>query len=304
MIPKDMMGCKSESRGFFWCVSVMISDSKCSLFIFGLGYVGQRLGWDLMAENGQVGGTTRNLDQAKSLRDQGFEAVTWTGGDPLPEGLNGATHVLITIPPNEQGDVILHHHDFPVLPHLKWVGYLSTTSVYGDHQGAWVTEESPLRPSSSRAQQRLLAENQWRSVLGCPLHIFRLSGIYGPGRSVLDSIRAGTAQRVDKPGHVFSRIHVDDIVRVLKASMAAPRPGEIYNLADDEPAASSDVVACGCALLKVAPPPLIPFAEASLSPMMRAFYADHKRVDNAKMKKSFDIDLKYPTYRDGLKDCS
>lgn len=281
----------------------MIFDSRGSLFIFGLGYVGQCLGRDLIAENWRVAGTTRNSDQAKILEGQGFEVMTWAGGDPLPECLNEATHILFTIPPDEQGDIVLYCHDFPPLQRLKWVGYLSTTSVYGDHQGAWVTEESSLRPSSNRAQNRLLAENQWRAIPDCPWHIFRLSGIYGPNRSVLDSIRAGTAQRIEKPGHVFSRIHVDDIVRILKASMATPYPGGIYNLADDEPASSCDVIAYGCALLKVAVPPLIPFAKASLSPMMREFYADHKRVDNAKMKKSFGIGLKYPTYREGLRHC-
>lgn len=162
-----------------------------------------------------------------------------------------------------------------------------------------VCVKTNFKPCPAAASGRKPVEGH----LGLPLHIFRLSGIYGPNRTVLDSIRAGTAQRIDKPDHVFSRIHVDDIVRVLRASMAAPCPGEIYNLADDEPASSSDVIAYGCSLLGVAPLPLIPFAEASLSPMMREFYADHRRVDNSKMKKYFGIDLKYPTYREGLKNC-
>lgn len=278
-----------------------------AFFIFGLGYVGQHFGRALLAEGWRVAGTTRTLNQAQSLKKQGFEAIVWDGSTPISlQAWKGVTHVLVTIPPDEGGDVVLRHHNFSHLS-LSWVGYLSATSVYGDHQGAWVREDSALNPTSPRGRQRLLAETQWLAYKEqnplFPLHIFRLSGIYGPGRSVLDSIRADSAQRVDKPGHVFSRIHVEDIVGILRASIDHPQPGETYNVADDKPAATADVIAFGCNILGLEVPPLIPFEEATLSPSLREFYADQKRVDNHKVKESLGVRLIYPTYKEGLINC-
>jgi nucleoside-diphosphate-sugar epimerase len=276
-------------------------------FIFGLGYVGQHFGRALMAEGWRVKGTTRTQGQAQNLKSQGFKAFVWDGTSPLPKKyLESITHILVTIPPNEKGDVVLQHHHFSTAS-IRWVGYVSSTSVYGDHQGDWVTENSPLKPTSLRGCLRLLAETQWLERKAkdpaFPLHIFRLSGIYGPGRSVLETIRSASARRIDKPEHVFSRIHIHDIISVLRSSVAHPQPGEIYNLADDAPAATSDVIVYGCGLLNMAVPPLIPFEEASLPQGLQEFYSENKRVSNHKIKESLGIHLHYPTYREGLKSC-
>jgi nucleoside-diphosphate-sugar epimerase len=284
--------------------------SPGALFICGLGYVGQHLGCNLMAEGWRVGGTTRTQTQAQNLINQGFEAMVWENTTPFPlTALEGITHLLISIPPDEKGDSIARQVDFTrqfdFEGALQWAGYLSATSVYGDHQGAFVSETSLLKPTSARGKKRLLAETQWleKQSSHFPIHLFRLSGIYGPQRSVLESIRAGVAQRLDKPGHVFSRIHIEDIVTVLKASMSYPKGGEIYNLADDDPASTADVIAYGCELLNLETPPLIPFDTADISSSLREFYADHKRVSNEKIKKALGIKLAFPTYREGLKYC-
>jgi nucleoside-diphosphate-sugar epimerase len=260
-----------------------------------------------MAKGWRVVGTTRSDSHAQNLKDEGFDALVWDGQSPLPsEAFKGITHSLITIPPDEEGDIVLRHVAVEKIP-SKWIGYVSATSVYGDHRGAWVTEDASLNPISLRGRQRLLAETQWLEKRAqfpdFPIHIFRLSGIYGPARSVLESIRAGSAVRIDKPGHVFSRIHIEDIIAVLMASMANPLPGDIYNLADDEPASTADVIAYGCSLLGVEAPPLIPIEEADLSMAMREFYKDLKRVSNQKIKETLGVQLKYPTYREGLKHC-
>lgn len=282
-----------------------------AIFIFGLGYVGQHFGRSLMAEGWKVRGTTRTNLQAQNLRDQGFEAYVWDVSTLLsPEILQDISHILVTIPPDEEGDIVLRHFEFSNKSY-EWIGYLSATSVYGDHGGAWVREEANLKPTSSQGRHRLLAETQWlqkRSEIdNFPIHIFRLSGIYGPGRNVLESIRSGSVKRIDNPkdkqDHVFSRIHIEDIILILKASIANPQFGEIYNLADDEPTASADVIAYGCELLKVKVPPLTPFEEAALSEKMKEFYLDHKRVSNDKIKRTFNISLKFPSFREGLKHC-
>jgi nucleoside-diphosphate-sugar epimerase len=278
------------------------------LLIFGLGYVGQHIGRTLLAKGWRVVGTTRTLSQVQRLKNQGFEMVVWDGLTPYShELLEGITHIFITIPPDESGDIVLRYFDFATLA-LKWVGYLSATSVYGDHQGDWVQEDSPLNPVSPRSRHRLLAETQWLACKAAPphfpIHIFRLSGIYGPGRSVLESIKAGVARRIHKPGHVFSRIHIEDIVQVLMASIIHPCPGEVYNLGDDEPAATADVVAFGCNMLGVEVPPLVSFEEATLSSSLREFYGEEKRVDNHKIKESLGVRLIYPTYKEGLQHCS
>jgi nucleoside-diphosphate-sugar epimerase len=188
------------------------------------------------------------------------------------------------------------------LPNLRWAGYLSTTGVYGDCGGAWVDEDSPLAPNVERARRRVEAEQAWRAA-GLPLHIFRLAGIYGPGRSAIDSVRAGTARRIVKPGQVFSRIHVEDIAQSVLASLDHPRPGAVYNLCDDDPAPPQEVIAYACRLLGVAPPPEIPWQQAlaTLSPMALSFYADSKRVRNDRMKAELGVTLAYPSYREGLR---
>jgi nucleoside-diphosphate-sugar epimerase len=197
----------------------------------------------------------------------------------------------------------LHGNDIAALSCLRWVGYLSTTGVYGTRDGGWVDETAELRPSSARGKHRVEAETEWLDLgrrHGVPVHTFRLAGIYGPSHSAFDALRDGAAKRIDAGAQVFSRIHVDDIANVLLASMARPRPGAIYNVCDDEPAAQADVVAYAAKLLGVEPPPLVPLAEAGLSPMARSFYADNKRVSNALIKKELDVTLTHPNYRAGL----
>jgi nucleoside-diphosphate-sugar epimerase len=218
------------------------------------------------------------------------------------------THLLVSTPPDDHGDptFLMHADDILALPTLKWVGYLSSTGVYGDRDGGWVDESSEVRPTSKRGSRRAKAEDQWMSLFfknGLPVHIFRLAGIYGPGRSALDSVRAGVARRIDKPGHAFSRVHVDDIVQVLIASMNKPNPGAIYNIADDNAAPSHEVIAHACELLGLAPPPLIPFDEADMVPIARSFYADNKRVRNDRIKNELGVELLYPDYRSGLAAC-
>ena len=253
------------------------------LLVFGLGYTArafvQRLGpeWTIVA-------TSRGDSRVPLLPDGGFA---------------GVTHILVSAPPDEAGDpaLVRYGKDITALGSLQWLGYLSTTGVYGTRDGDWVDESAELRPSSARAKRRVAAEQGW---LRLGAHVFRLAGIYGQGRSALDALVAGTAKRVDAGGQVFSRIHVDDIATVLLASIAKPRPGAIYNVCDDEPAAQEAVVAHAARLLGLTPQPFIPLAEADLTPMARSFYADNKRVSNALMKRELDVVLAYPSYREGL----
>jgi len=282
------------------------------LFCFGLGFTGQALAAALRAEGWAVAGTVRDPARAAALTAEGIEAWPFDRDRPLedPAALAGTTHLLASAPPDgvaaPSGDPVLDRHGADIaalMPGLAWAGYLSTTGVYGDRGGGTVDEDSALDPSGERGRRRVAAERGWLDLWrdrGVPVHVFRLSGIYGPGRSALDQVRRGTAKRIDKPGQVFNRIHVEDIVAVLRASMARPNPGAVYNVADDDPAPSPDVIAHACALLGMDPPPLVPFAEADLSPMARSFYADSKRVANDRIKTELGVTLKYPSYRDGL----
>lgn len=283
--------------------------SERRLFVFGLGYTAQRLADRLRREGGwRIAGTTRDPVLAETLRSHGIDAMVFDRNTPLADpaaALAGATHILLSIPPDERGDPALACHGEAVarLRGVEWAGYLSTTGVYGDTGGEWVSEASWLRPGEARHRQRVQAERGWLDLYrqhGLPLHVFRLAGIYGPGRSAIDNLLAGTAKRIDKPGHVFCRIHVDDIVETLLASMARPNPGGIYNVADDEPAPQHEVVAFAAQLLGREPPPLIPLAEAKLSEMAASFYADCRRVKNARIKDKLGVRLHHPDYRSGL----
>jgi nucleoside-diphosphate-sugar epimerase len=271
------------------------------LFVFGLGYSALALARILRREAWSIVGTCRSRETASTLRDQGIEPVLFDGGAPAPaNALAGVTHILGSIPPDPDDPALRQHAaSIAALPGIAWIGYLSTTSVYGGDEGSWVDEETPCAPSCGRGRRRLAAEQAWQALPN-PAHIFRLSGIYGPGRSVFDAIRAGRAQRILRPGHAFNRIHVEDIAATLHASIARPAPGRIYNLADDLPTPSADLVTYACGLLGVAPPPEIPFEQAVLSPMAREFWADNKRVQNARIKEELGVRLAYPTYRDGL----
>jgi nucleoside-diphosphate-sugar epimerase len=279
-----------------------------SLFCFGLGYTALALADRLQAEGWRIAGTRREAERQEELARRGIAAWLFDRDRPLadaPALLAGCTHLLSSVPPDEVGDPVLDLHgpDIASRPELAWIGYLSTTGVYGDRQGGWVDEESALQPTGERGRRRVTAEAGWLALgqrAGLPVHLFRLAGIYGPGRSAFDALRAGRAQRIDKPGQVFSRIHVADIVQVLHASMARPRAGAIYNLCDDDAAAPADVIAHAAALLGIPPPPLVAFAEAKLSEMARSFYDDNKRVRNDRIKQELGVRLAYPDYRAGL----
>jgi nucleoside-diphosphate-sugar epimerase len=268
------------------------------ILCFGLGYSARVLARRLAGDGWQVIGTSRNPQKPYCLH--------FDRDHPLaPAELAGVSHILVSIPPDETGDPVLDRHGGAIaeIPGLAWLGYLSTTGVYGDRAGGWVDEGSELCPSGMRGRRRVAAEAGWQGLWrrrGVPLHIFRLAAIYGPGRSSLDALRAGTAKRIEKPGQVFSRIHVDDLASVLIASMARPRPGAVYNVCDDEPAAPEAVVAHAAALLGLPPPPLVPFEAAGLSPMARSFWDDNKRVSNALIKEELGALLRYPNYRTGL----
>jgi nucleoside-diphosphate-sugar epimerase len=276
------------------------------LFCFGLGFTAGVLADRLRHQGWRVRGTSRTAEGCRHLTARGVDAWTFDGTAALPPAaLDDVTHVLVSAPPDADGDPVLRCHadDLATLGTLAWVGYLSTTGVYGDHGGAWVDEETPVAPDVPRSRRRAAAERQWLDLAagGLAVHLFRLAGIYGPGRSAIDTVRAGTARRIVKPGQVFCRIHVEDIVATLCASMARPRAGAVYNVCDDEPAPPQDVIAEACRLLGVAPPPDLPFAEADLSPMARSFYADNRRVRNDRIKAELGVVLRYPTYREGLR---
>jgi nucleoside-diphosphate-sugar epimerase len=285
-----------------------MTDRPRRLFCFGLGYSARALAERLRAQGWQIAGTTRSRDSAAALSAAGFESTVFDRDRPLADAraaLAGATHVLSSVPPDAAGDPVLDHHRRDIVAAgLSWVGYLSTTGVYGDRDGGWVDETSALTPTGPRGQRRVAAEAAWQALAashGVPVHVFRLAGIYGPGRNAVVSVRAGTAQRIDKPGQVFSRIHVADIVAVLEASMARPNPGAVYNVCDDDPAPPAEVVAYACALLRCAAPPLVPYADAALSEMARSFYRDNKRVRNRRIKEELGIRLAYPDYKTGLR---
>jgi len=278
------------------------------LFCFGLGFSAQTLADRLAAKGWQIAGTARDVGKIGQLAARGYEVVQYSGeagNSSLPNVLRGTTHLLHSIPPGPGGDPVLEHYrdEIARLSSLEWVGYLSTVGVYGDQEGRWVDEATAPRPNSARTEARVEAEQAWLEFgaeTGVPVQIFRLAGIYGPGRSVFDKLKAGTARRVKKDGQVFSRIHVEDIANVLEASIARPHNGAIYNVADDEPAAPDEVVAYAAKLIGVSPPPEIDFAEADLTPMARSFYEGSRRIANARIKSELGVRLRYPTYREGL----
>jgi nucleoside-diphosphate-sugar epimerase len=276
------------------------------LFCFGLGYSARRLADRLLSAGWRVSGTCRSPEKQAALARAGIAAEIFDRQHPVPQlarHLAAATHLLSSVPPDEAGDPVIDLHRVEIdaaARGLAWIGYLSTTGVYGDRGGAWVDEASALNPSGERGRRRLLAEEAWRT-LAQPAHLFRLAGIYGPGSSALDSVRQGRARRVVKPGQVFSRIHVDDIAAVLMASMARPNPGAAYNVCDDDPAPPADVITFACELLGVAPPPEVPYESADLSPMARSFYDDNKRCRNERIKRELGLTLAYPDYRTGLR---
>lgn len=268
-----------------------------TLLSIGHGYSAQALA--RLLPDWHIIGTTRSPQKADALSAQGAQALIWPGAD-LTAAIQQASHILLSVMPDEQGDPVFNAYaDAIAAAQPDWVGYLSTTGVYGDHGGEWTDETTPLLPSTKRGRMRVAAEAQWQS-LDLPLHIFRLAGIYGPGRGPFAKVRAGTARRIIKPNQVFSRTHVEDIALVLLASIQRPNPGGIYNVCDDEPAPPQDVIAHAADLLGVPVPPDIPYDEAEFTPMARSFYAESKRCRNDRIKHELGVKLLYPTYRDGL----
>ena len=268
-----------------------------TLLCLGFGYTARALARRLLPRDWRVIGTSRD-----SLTPyDGVEMQSWPG-TPLP--LQEVSHVLLSISPNAAGDPVLAQHQAEFLAaasNLEWVGYLSTTAVYGHRDGAWVDENTPVAPTSERGNWRVQAEEQWQAIAELPLHIFRLAGIYGPGRGPFAKLMAGKARRIIKPGQVFSRIHVEDIAQVLEASIAQPNPGAIYNLCDDDPAPPQDVLGYAAELLGLPIPSEVPFDEAGMSPMARSFYQENKRVRNHRIKEELTVTLLYPSYREGLR---
>lgn len=277
-----------------------------TLLSFGHGYSARALTALLPPQDWTVIGTTRSPEKAERLRESGIQALVYpdpSGMAAVEVALHQATHLLVSAGPKQQGDPVLSRLCDQIAgaaPRLTWAGYLSTTGVYGDHGGDWVDETTPLRPSTQRGQWRKQAEEAWSAVPGLPLHIFRLAGIYGPGRGPFAKVRAGTARRIIKAGQVFSRIHVDDIAQVLAASIARPNPGAAYNVCDDDPAPPQEVIAHAADLLGVPVPPEISFEAADMTPLARSFYAENKRVRNDRIKSDLGVNLIYPTYREGL----
>lgn len=273
-----------------------------TLLSFGHGYSAQALSRTLLEQGWHIIGTTRTEEKAAKLQADGIEPRIWPGANMVP-ALNQATHLLISAAPNEDGDPVLTELRDEITKRanqFEWVGYLSTTGVYGDHQGAWVDENTPLTPATKRGIARVQAENDWASIPNLPLHIFRLAGIYGPGRGPFSKVRNRTARRIIKQGQVFSRTHVDDIAQVLAASINQPNPGAAYNVCDDDPAPPEDVIAHAADLLGLPVPDAEAFETAEMTPMARSFYAESKKVRNNRIKEELGVKLLYPDYRVGL----
>lgn len=277
------------------------------LLLFGYGFSGRVLARRLTARGWDAAATYRRADVAAGIAADGLEPVDLRDRKAMAQALSRSRALLIAAPPGPDGcpglnaltDLMGGAGGLP-----DWIGYLSTTGVYGDRQGRWVTEASALAAQSVEGARRVGAERDWLNAgqgSGLTVTIFRLPGIYGPGRSAFERLRDGTARRIVAPGQVFSRIHVEDLAAGLEASIARPRAGGVYNLCDDEPAANSDVIAYAADLLGMPPPPEIPLAKARLSPAALRFYAESKRVSNARAKAELGWRPTYPTYREGLK---
>jgi nucleoside-diphosphate-sugar epimerase len=275
-------------------------------FIFGAGYSGRAFG---LANAGRfpVAGTTRSPDRFPLLADAGIEPLLFDGGHvsaELARQLAATTHLIVSAAPDASGDPVLNAARAVIageMPQLRWIGYLSTIGVYGDHAGAWIDETSACRPKPGRSADRLKAEQDWLALgeaVGKPIAILRLSGIYGPGRNAFVNLENGSARRLVKSGQVFNRIHVDDIAGALIHLADADRGG-IFNVTDDEPSPPQDVVAYAAMRMEVEPPPEIPFETAELTPMARSFYGENKRVKNVAIKAA-GYRFRFPNYRVSL----
>lgn len=281
--------------------------SPGGLFCFGFGYCASALARRLQPQGWRIGGTVRDESARRALARDGFACFPFDDRNTIAAALGDYDHLLISIPPSETGDHVLTLYSQDLIERgrsLRWIAYLSTTGVYGDRGGGWVDETSEPRPSTDRGRRRLRAERAWLALHGehaLPINIFRLAGIYGPGRNQLVALRKGEARRIVKPGQVFSRIHVDDVAGVLEASIARPHPGRCYNVCDDEPAPPQEVIACAADILGLPVPAEIPFERAKLTGLSRSFYDESKRVSNRRIKEELGYRLAYPTYREGLR---
>jgi nucleoside-diphosphate-sugar epimerase len=273
------------------------------ILFFGFGYSAEAMALRLADRDWKISGTSRSQAGVDAITARGFGGLLFEALDRIPADV---THIVTSVPPDADGDPVLRRFRQELAVRatsLQWVAYLSTTGVYGDHGGGWVDEDTPRTPNTERGHRRLAAENAWLQLFSehaLPVHLFRLAGIYGPGRNAIQSMRDGTAKRVIRKGQVFSRIHVEDIVGVLLASLEKPYPGRAYNVADNEPCPPQDVIKHAAELLGIAPPPEIAFEDAELSPMARSFFMDSKRVSNVRVKDELDYAFHYPNYRVGL----
>ena len=267
-------------------------------FIFGLGFTGTRLAKALRARGWQVRGTRRHADEARGI----YQFKAGDGIKNFTRAMDGITHIISTIPVIGGSDPVLAAHGTALAEMAEmgvWAGYISATSVYSEATGGWVNEDSPTEPTSKRGQLRRQAEQDWQNSMGA--EVFRAAGIYGKGRSAFDTLRAGTARIIVKPGHRFNRIHVDDLVRIISTAMDTPARNRILNCADGTPAEAGDVMREAAKLLGVEPPPSVAFADAEMSAMARSFYATARCVDASKIKRELGLDLLYPDYHTGLK---
>jgi nucleoside-diphosphate-sugar epimerase len=275
-----------------------------TLLSIGHGFSARALAARLVPLGWRIIGTTRGADKCEEIARTGVEPLLWPGEDLAPQ-VAAIPNILVSAGPGPEGDPVLNALEQTFAAQagrMRWVGYLSTTGVYGDHGGDWVDEETPLLPATRRGQARVTAEARWQAIDGLPLHIFRLAGIYGPGRGPFEKVRKGTARRIIKPGQVFSRIHVEDIAQALHLSLEAPSPGAVYNLCDDDPAPPQEVLEYAARLLGRPAPPAVDFDTAEMTPMARSFYAESKRVRNDRAKKELGWSPAFPDYRSGLRD--
>ncbi len=280
-----------------------------NILILGLGYSAGFFARAALARGWEVTGTVRSAEKAAELSREDIRTLVFGGfavSSALAKAVAEADAVLVSVQPAEDGDPALGPLRAALMaaPNLRWIGYLSTIGVYGDQGGAWIDEATPPAPTNARTRQRVAIEEAWLQLgrdSGKPVQLFRLSGIYGPGRNAITKLRSGTANRLIKSGQIFNRIHVDDIAGVLMASLAQPRQGAVYNVTDDEPGPPQDVITFAAGLTGLEPPPEIPFEQAKLSPMAASFYGESKRVSNALVKREFGYAFRYPTYREALR---
>ena len=286
--------------------------------IFGAGFSGKEIGRNLTKNGHDVWGTTRSQEKFSSLQKAGIKPILFDGAnlnESVKTALADTTHLIISIAPARQENIdqpdeivdpVLHSLQDQGLkshaPKLQWVGYLSTVGVYGNHDGAWIDEGTSVAPASERSRQRVRAEAEWMAIgeaLNLPVGVFRLSGIYGPGRNALLTAENGKARRLVKKNQVFNRIHVGDIAMALSLA-AAKKPAGAFNITDNEPAPPQDVVKFAHKLMDKTPPPEMDFETAELSPMARSFYGENKRVSNTKSKTDLNFEYAWPDYRTAL----